>query len=142
MGEVSNLKKFLPIILICLCLAMCCMPDKEVVFSADLKDETPVYADIVTVVPTAVAASNSITRGVFCSCTTTSGETIKVYVRVSDYKNYFDATASFSNPLLFSADALSFSSPVRIHGCVRNQSALVSPAPKEARVFLFESRES
>ena len=50
-----------------------------------------------------------------CVCYTTSGDEVWVYISISEYKNLFDGTANFYGDNWW-ADRVDFSSPVTIHG--------------------------
>jgi len=66
-------------------------------YTGELSATTPVYADIVSLVPYKTIADNSHhVQFIICLCTTPSGETAPLYISVRDYKAHFDPNADFS----------------------------------------------
>lgn len=146
----ESLRKICAAVLGIVLLLMLFGPKKEVPYSDDLKVGSDVFAELVSVNPISVSVTKSgkssmavtIVQGVFCSGKTTSGETIVLYIPVKDYETYFDSKASFDNPLLATADPITFPSPVRVHGFVQKWKQLNIHAPETSKILHFESMES
>lgn len=99
----------------------------EVRFSSNATSGDKVYADIVSIFPEiGIYTEGSTNYSYFvCSCKTSSGSTVWVYMTTSEYKSNFDSSASTS---IFTeyAEEVTYSSAKRIHGTAKRAESVMS----------------
>lgn len=133
---------------ICL-LTGCSSSDEEVAYSGSVKEYDDVYVDLISIEPMTKIGS-SYTNGIItnytetaCVCYTSSGAEVWVYIDIDEYLEQFDATADFEGDNWW-ADRVDFSSPVRVHGEMRDAEDMCEGLSYDigtSLVLVFESRE-
>lgn len=110
--------------------------NQEVLFTPSIEEDTPVYADIVSILPWSENHKDLEDRYILCSCQTTDNETIWVYLTTQEYRDYFNPESRFN----FTVHTYThFPDPVRIHGFAMAGSDTGNcPHP---RAFLFQSAD-
>ena len=94
------------------------------VYTEDLRQGKRAYTEIISIEPAyrvgdTYGDSGTVLRytEVACKCVTTTGETVWVYMEVSDYNDYFDPDADLRSTISFDfVQTLTFAAPVRIDG--------------------------
>lgn len=119
---------------------------KEMEFSPQLEDGYPAYIQITSIEPKFSVTRNygGYVSNVVCHCTTTSGESVWLYISTSDYSKYIDSNASFGSTLLDNEfETKYFSEKIIIHGKVRDAEDLCDGLEKKTAktVLLFLSLE-
>lgn len=98
-----------------------------------------VYADIVSIFPDyGIYTEGSIDYSHFvCSCKTSSGSTVWVYMTVSEYRVNFDSSAS-SSVYTHSAEEVTFSYSKRIHGTVKRAESILTGLSKDTGTVVID----
>ena len=133
------------ILFICLGISKCSFQSKEEVeFSAQVQDQDPAYIHVKSIEPEfSVSQRYSMAfSDIVCRCTTTSGETVWVYISTNDYNKYIDSDAQFSSALFGNTfETIYFEKDTIIHGKVRNAEdlcdGLESKTEKTVLLFLY-----
>ena len=101
--------------------------EKESRYSTSSNIGDDVFADIVSIFPELgiYTQGSSYYTDFVCKCKTSSGTTIWVYMSCSDYKRYFDATASTSTYANYAYEK-SLSPSKKIHGTVKRAESIMS----------------
>ena len=106
----------LAILLGILAISQCSKKKEEVAFSPDLEFSSPAYIDLITIEPVYSVSEKMFSsyNAIVCKCTTTSRDTVWLYITISDYKKHFDPDAKFDYILGSSFETVS--KRTRIHG--------------------------
>ncbi|MBE6959926.1 MAG: hypothetical protein E7448_04300 [Ruminococcaceae bacterium] len=119
----------------------------EDAYSEEVKTLSPVYVDIVSIVPKAtitISVIPSYPDYVLCACETKNGDIVQAYMTVNQYKQ-FDPDAKFYDPKggFSFVNEVSFPDGLRIHGMAvaaeEISSSLLKFAPN--MVIVFHSME-
>jgi len=116
---------------------------EEVPYSGSVEEYNRVYASIVSIEPMIKIGVDENYTETACECYTTSGDKVWVYISISEYKDLFDSTANFYGDNWW-ADRVDFSSPVTIHGQMReaeDKCAGLSYDIGASLVLVFESMD-
>lgn len=136
-----------------LAISQCSYNNTEsVVFTPDVEDGIPVYADIISVDPTFGTYTTSPTHfnSLICKCETTDGAFIWVKMSTFEYTGDFNPDATPDDPLLRYAGvdarypSVSFSTPVRIYGKSMESEDAVDGLYEEIQeemIISFKSRD-
>ncbi len=100
---------------------------EEKAFTTSTALNTPVYVNIVSIFPEIgiYTEGTSYYKEFVCKCKTSSGTYVWVYMTCSDYKKYFDASASTSI-YNSTAETKTFNTSKKIHGTTINADSVLS----------------
>lgn len=132
-----------------ICLLTGCGAEEEVAYSSSAEEYDDVYVDLISIEPM-TKIGTSYTDGIItnytetaCVCYTTSGAEVWVYIDIDKYLEQFDATADFEGDEWW-ADRVDFSTPVRIHGEMREAEDMCEGLSYDigtSLVIVFQSKD-